>query len=78
MGLVSGSINPTLYGLRDVRVLTGQGHFKNKPLKSIFGGSNGHVALQVHKSKVFFGQKAQKKILCVRGVQKNEKYWKKF
>ena len=42
-------VNPTLYGLRDVRVFRGG-------LKSIFGGSIGHVALKVYKSKLFLAQ----------------------
>ena len=42
------AFNSTLYGLRDVRVLTVD-TLLNMPLKSIFGGSNRHVALQVLK-----------------------------
>ena len=42
----------------------GGGRFKDtlkkKPLKSIFWGSNGHVALTVYKSKLFLTQKCKK------------------
>ena len=51
---------------------------KNEPLKRIFLGSNGYVALQVYKSKLFLAQKCKKIFLCVKGVQKTEKKWKKF
>ena len=69
------ALNPTLHGLQDVRVVTGviKKTLYNKPPKSIFWGSNGQVALQVCKSKLFLAQKCKKILLCVKGVQKTEK-----
>ena len=40
---------------------------ENKPLKTI-GGSNGHVAVQVYKDKLFLAQQCKKK-----GIQKTKK-----
>ena len=55
-----------------------QGHFEeNKPLKSIFWGSNGHDALQVYKTKLFLDQKCKKIFLSVKVVQKTEKRFEK-
>ena len=48
-------------------------NLKFKPLKSILGGSNGPVALQVYKSKLFLAKKCKKIFLFLKGVQKTEK-----
>ena len=87
------ALNPTLHGLQDVRVVTGvvKKTLYNKPpksifwgsnghvaLKSIFGGSNGHVALRVYKSKLFLAKKCKKIFLFVKGVQKTKKKNEKF
>ena len=68
---------PIFHGLKNVRPCL-LDNFKSKPLKIHLGGSSGHVALWVYKSKLFLAQKCKKIFLFVKGVQKTEKNWKNF